>query len=76
MVIFIGTLIQKTNRFDQTPTSGKIDKLVSVYTILSDEKDLRESKEIPKFTKAKEWIPPVTSKVITRSKIPDSRVSP
>jgi len=47
--IFIKTLIQKTNRFDQVPISDKIEELVSVYTILPDEKDLKEPKKDSKI---------------------------
>jgi len=42
VAIFIKMLIQKTNRFNWTPTSSEIGELVSVYTILSDEKNLKE----------------------------------
>src|SRR6266498_2154609 len=32
--IFIRTLIQKTNSFERAPSSGKLAKLISVYTII------------------------------------------
>ncbi|SRR6266498_3636650 len=71
-------LIQKINGFDRASISEKIGELVSVYTILSDEKDLKEPKETLKFIRAKDWISPVTlTKLkVTESKILNSETSP
>ncbi len=77
-MIFIDTLIQKMKEFDRAPTIGEVGKLVIVYTILPDEKDLKEPKGILKFTKASGWISPITSKkpIVIKSKTPDSETSP
>ena len=50
--IFIEMLIQKTNRFERVPSSGEVAKLISVYTIIPREDDLKELKEISQFVKA------------------------
>ncbi len=52
-------LIQKINGFERASTLGEIGKLVSLYTILSEKKNLKEPKNTLKFTKAKNWISPV-----------------
>jgi len=53
--IFIGTLIQKTNRFERAPLSGEVAELILVYTIVPKKDDLKEPEGIPKFTKASNW---------------------
>ncbi len=53
--IFIGTLIQQTNRFERAPTSGELAELISLYTIIPKEKDLETPIGTPKFTKASNW---------------------
>src|SRR6266511_3684928 len=50
--IFIGTLIQYTNRFERAPTSGELAELISVYIIIPKEDDLEKPIGTPKFTKA------------------------
>ncbi len=77
-VIFIGMLIQKINGFERALSSGEVAKLISIYTILPKKEDFKESKETLKFTKASDWIPPITSKKskITESKTPNSGTSP
>ena len=49
MAIFIEILIQKINGFDWAPISGEINKLILVYTILSEEKDFKESQNLPEL---------------------------
>ncbi len=39
-VIFIRTLIQRTNGFERTPMSGEVAELISIYTIILKEDDL------------------------------------
>src|SRR6266540_3640878 len=53
--IFIRTLIQHTNRFERTSTSGELAELISLYTIIPKEDDLEEPIGISKFTKASNW---------------------
>jgi len=53
---------------------SKIGELISVYTILLDEKNLKKPKGTLKFSKARDWILPIIPiklKVID-SKIPNS----
>ncbi len=71
--IFIGTLLQKTNRFQRAPISGEIGALVSIYTRIPNEEDLRKPKGTLKFTKAGSWIHPI-SPGKSRAKIPDSGI--
>jgi len=79
--IIIGILIQKTNRFEKAPSSGKVAELISVYIIIPKEDDLQEPEETLKFTKASNWLlatTPKISKLINQigiSKISDSRIS-
>ena len=76
-VIFIRTLIQKINRFERVSSLGEIAKLILIYTILLEGKNFKKLKRIPKFSKARDWIPPIIlskSKII-ESKTPDSRIS-
>src|SRR6266542_2697796 len=40
--IFIGSLIQQTEGFERTPTSGELAVLISQYTIIPTEEDLKE----------------------------------
>ena len=77
--IFIRTLIQKTNRFKRAPSLGKVAKLISVYTILPKEDDLKEPKRTLKFVKASNWtsrstLQPTSEKNL--SKIPNSDTFP
>jgi len=76
-VIFIKTLIQKINEFERASSLKEIAELISVYTILSEKEDFKKLKGIPKFTKANNWIPPITSEKlkVTSSKTPDSGTS-
>ncbi len=76
--IFIGTLIQKTNRFERTPTAGEVAELILVYTIIPKNDDLQELIGTPKFTKASNWASTSTPKLIETgdtSKTPDSETS-
>src|SRR6266540_815510 len=50
--IFIGTLIQKTNGFERASIAGEVAELISVYTIISRDDELKEPIGTPKFTKA------------------------
>ncbi len=72
-------LIQKTNGFERASTIGEIVKLISVYTIISKDDDLKELIETPKFTKASNWASTSISKPTKTedtSKISDSGTSP
>ncbi len=76
--IFIRMLIQKTNSFKRAPTVGEVAELISVYTIIPKDNDLKESIGTPKFTKASNWASTLTLKLTETgdtSKIPDSRIS-
>src|SRR6266540_2977467 len=53
--IFIGTLIQQTEGFERAPTSGELAALISQFTIVPKEEDLKESIGTPKFIKASNW---------------------
>jgi len=48
-----------------------------IYTILPEGKDLKESKGIPKFTKASDWIHFITPEKlkVIENKIPDNGIS-
>ena len=77
--IFIETLIQKTNGFERAPTAGEVVELISVYTIIPKNNDLKELIETPKFTKASNWASTLTSKLTDIgdiNKMPDSGTSP
>ena len=50
--IFIGSLIQQTEGFERAPTSGELAALISQFTIVPKDDDLKEPIGIPKFTKA------------------------
>src|SRR6266498_3278869 len=76
--IFIRTLIQKTNGFERAPTAGEVAELISVYTIIPKNDDLKELIGTPKFTKASNWtstsiLKPTETEDI--SKMPDSETS-
>jgi len=66
--------------FIQTLTSGKIAKLISLYTIVLIEGDLREPEGIPKFSKASNWtssiIPEQLRETVYNIKSPNSGASP
>src|SRR6266542_2435375 len=71
--IFIGTLIQHTNRFERAPISEELVELISLYTIIPKEDDLEELIGIPKFTKASNWSThqiPESSKQLIVNKMP------
>ncbi len=78
-MIFVRTLIQKTNRFERAPSSGKIAELISVYTIIPNEDDLQEQEGTLKFIKASNWQLATTPELFNKqsvSKTPDSGTSP
>ncbi len=77
--IFIRTLIQKTNGFERAPTAGEVAELISVYTIIPKDGDLKKPIETSKFTKASNWASTSTPKLTETgdtSKIPDSETFP
>src|SRR6266542_202405 len=77
--IFIGTLIQQTEGFERAPTSGELAALISQFTILPKEEDLKELIGTPKFAKASNWSTsktPELSKQPIDSDTPDSGTSP
>src|SRR6266540_814666 len=53
--IFIGMLIQQTEGFERAPTSGELAALISQFTIIPKDEDLKELIGTPKFTKASNW---------------------
>src|SRR6266545_1446451 len=53
--IFISTLIQQTEGFERAPTSGELAALISQFTIIPKDEDLKESIGTPKFVKASNW---------------------
>src|SRR6266536_3042619 len=53
--IFIGSLIQQTEGFERAPTSGELATLISQYTIIPKDDDLKELIGTPKFVKASNW---------------------
>ncbi len=76
--IFIETLIQKTEGFIRASTTGEVAKLISVYTIIPKDDDLKELIETPKFTKANNWASTSTLKLTNTgdtSKTPNSETS-
>src|SRR6266498_2217494 len=77
--IFIGTLIQQTEGFERAPTLGELAVLISQYTIIPKEDDLKEPIGTPKFIKASNWSihkTPELSKQPIDSGTPDSGISP
>src|SRR6266498_1531136 len=77
--IFIGSLIQQTEGFERALTSGELAALISQYTIIPREKDLKEPIGILKFVKASNWSThktPEPLKELIDSGTPDSRTSP
>src|SRR6266542_3418337 len=77
--IFIGTLIQQTEGFERAPTSEELAALISQFTIIPQEGDLKEPIGIPKFIKAKDWRThqtPEPPKQLIDSGTPDSGTSP
>src|SRR6266498_60772 len=77
--IFIGSLIQQTEGFERAPTSGELVALISQFTIIPKEEDLKEPIGTPKFTKASNWSnhkTPELPKQPIDSGIPDSGTSP
>src|SRR6266498_610304 len=79
VAIFIGSLIQQTEGFERAPTSGELVALISQFTIIPKDEDLKEPVGTPKFTKASNWSTyqtPEPEKQPIISKIPDSGTSP
>src|SRR6266511_2065429 len=77
--IFIGSLIQQTEGFERAPTSGELAVLISQFTIIPKEEDLKEPIGTPKFTKASNWSnhkTPELPKQPIDSDTPDSGTSP
>src|SRR6266540_2281675 len=77
--IFIGSLIQQTKGFERALTSGELAALISQFTIVPKEEDLKELIGTPKFIKAKDWSTqqtPKPPKQLINSGIPDSGTSP
>src|SRR6266511_2349550 len=78
-VIFIATLIQQTEGFERAPTSGELAALISQFTIIPKDEDLKELIGTPKFTKASNWSThkiPEPPKQPIDSGTPDSGISP
>ncbi len=76
--IFIGSLIQQTEGFERAPTSGELAALISQYTIIPKDDDLKEPNGTPKFVKASNWSThktPEPPKQPIDSGIPDSGTS-
>src|SRR6266498_1851866 len=77
--IFIGSLIQQTKGFERAPTSGELAALISQFTIVPKEEDLKEPIGTPKFVKASNWSThqtPEPPKQPIDSSTPDSGTSP
>src|SRR6266498_584803 len=77
--IFIGSLIQQTEGFERTPTSGELAVLIFQFTIIPKDEDLEELIGIPKFVKASNWSThktPELPKQPIDSGTPDSGTSP
>ena len=77
--VFIRILIQKTEGFIRAPIVGEVAELISVYTIIPKDDDLKEPIGTPKFTKASNWASTSTPKLTETgdtSKTPDSGISP
>src|SRR6266498_1668556 len=77
--IFIRTLIQQTEEFERAPSSGELAALISQFTIVPTDEDLKELIGTPKFNKASNWsthkIPEPLKQPID-SGTPDSGISP
>src|SRR6266540_668677 len=77
--IFIGSLIQQTEGFERAPTLGELAALISQYTIIPKDDDLKEPNGTPKFVKASNWSThktPEPPKQPIDSDISDSGTSP
>src|SRR6266540_1193071 len=77
--IFIESLIQQTEGFERAPTSGELAALISQYTIIPKDEDLKELIGTPKFIKASNWSThktPEQPKQLIDSGTPDSGTSP
>ncbi len=77
--IFIETLIQQTEGFERAPTSGELAALISQFTVIPKEDELKEPIGTPKFTKASNWSThktPEPEKQPDISKTPNSGTSP
>ena len=57
--ILIGTLFQYTSRFERTLTSEEVAELITLYTVIPEEEDLKEIAGILKFIKASAWKSPI-----------------
>ncbi len=76
--IFLGILIQKTNRFERTPLLEEVAELISIYIIVLKEDDFKEPEGTSKFVKASGWVSSATPKAINKassSKTPNSGTS-
>jgi len=65
--IFLGTLIQKTNEFKRALSSREVVELISLYTIILKEDNLRKLAGTLKFVKASGWISNATSEPINKA---------
>src|SRR6266498_5581474 len=77
--IFIETLIQQTEGFERAPTSGELAALISQFSIIPKEDELKEPIGTPKFVKASNWSTyqtPEPEKQPDIVKTPDSGTSP
>src|SRR6266540_694230 len=77
--IFIRTLTQQTEGFERAPTSGELAALISQFTIIPNEEDLKELIGTPKFSKASNWSTHKTPEPLKQpidSGTPDSGTSP
>src|SRR6266542_3152811 len=77
--IFIRSLIQQTEGFERAFTSGELAALISQYTIVSKNNDLKEPIGTLKFVKASNWSThktPELPKQPIDSDMPDSGTSP
>jgi len=71
-------LIQKTEGFIRAPTVGEVAKLISVYTIIPKDDNLKEPIGTLKFIKASKWASTLTPKPTETgdtSKTPDNGTS-
>src|SRR6266498_3164535 len=76
--IFVGTLIQQTEGFERAPTSGELAALISQFTIVPKEDELKELIGTPKFSTASDLLSQKTPKKEKQpdiSKTPDSGTS-
>src|SRR6266498_4157669 len=77
--IFVRTLIKQTEGFERAPTSEELAALISKFTILPKEEDLKEPIGTPKFIKTSDWSThktPELPKQPIDSDTPDSETSP